>query len=101
MVGWPDVWAIACPWRRHDGYFVDLYVRKSNAVAIGMYEKVRKRGRAHVAARDGMHGARSWRLPLEPDLLPCALQFGYVVYRQVIKYYNGEEDAYGACASCV
>ena len=23
----------------HDGYFVDLFVRKSNAVAIAMYEK--------------------------------------------------------------
>jgi N-terminal acetyltransferase B complex catalytic subunit len=23
----------------HDGYFVDLFVRKSNAMAIGMYEK--------------------------------------------------------------
>ena len=27
--------------RRHDGYFVDLFVRKSNSVAIGMYEKAR------------------------------------------------------------
>jgi len=26
--------------RSHNGYFVDLFVRKSNAVAIGMYEKV-------------------------------------------------------------
>ena len=24
---------------RYDAYFVDLFVRKSNAVAIGMYEK--------------------------------------------------------------
>jgi len=39
--------------------FVDLFVRVSNAVAIGMYKK-----------------------------------FGYSVYRQVIGYYNGEEDAY-------
>ena len=64
MAGW-----LTCWWamRRHDGYFVDLYVRKSNAVAIGMYEK-----------------------------------FGYVVYRQVINYYSGEEDAYGALVSaCV
>lgn len=26
--------------RRHDGYFVDLFVRVSNAVAINMYTKV-------------------------------------------------------------
>ena len=24
----------------HDGYFVDLFVRRSNTVAIGMYKKV-------------------------------------------------------------
>jgi N-terminal acetyltransferase B complex catalytic subunit len=39
---------------------VDLYVRKSNNVAIGMYKG-----------------------------------FGYSIYRQVIGYYSGEEDAYG------
>eukprot|EP00455_Lapot_gusevi_P009021 TRINITY_DN14006_c0_g1_i1.p1 TRINITY_DN14006_c0_g1~~TRINITY_DN14006_c0_g1_i1.p1 ORF type:complete len:173 (-),score=10.63 TRINITY_DN14006_c0_g1_i1:31-549(-) len=43
----------------HHGYFVDLYVRVSNSVAIDMYKK-----------------------------------FGYSVYRQVIGYYSGEEDAY-------
>eukprot|EP01027_Heterolobosea_sp_BB2_P011351 GEZU01016526.1.p1 GENE.GEZU01016526.1~~GEZU01016526.1.p1 ORF type:complete len:121 (-),score=18.45 GEZU01016526.1:233-595(-) len=43
----------------HDAYFVDLFVRVSNSVAIGMYKK-----------------------------------FGYSVYRQVIGYYSGEEDAY-------
>lgn len=43
----------------YKGYFVDLYVRVSNQVAIGMYKK-----------------------------------FGYTVYRQVIGYYSGEEDAY-------
>lgn len=45
---------------RHNAYFVDLFVRVSNTVAINMYKK-----------------------------------FGYVVYRQVIGYYSGEEDAYG------
>jgi len=43
----------------HDGYFVDLFVRVSNALAIGMYEK-----------------------------------FGYSVYRRVLNYYSGEEDAF-------
>lgn len=42
----------------HDGYFVDLFVRKSNASAIAMYQKM-----------------------------------GYVVYRRVIGYYTGSEDA--------
>jgi ribosomal protein S18 acetylase RimI-like enzyme len=28
--------------RRHRGYFVDLFVRVSNSVAIGMYEQVRR-----------------------------------------------------------
>ena len=40
------------------GFFVDLFVRSSNAVAIDWYEKM-----------------------------------GYVVYRRVIGYYSGEEDA--------
>eukprot|EP01130_Rhizamoeba_saxonica_P010447 TRINITY_DN4277_c0_g1_i1.p1 TRINITY_DN4277_c0_g1~~TRINITY_DN4277_c0_g1_i1.p1 ORF type:complete len:175 (+),score=41.42 TRINITY_DN4277_c0_g1_i1:50-574(+) len=43
----------------HGGYFVDLFVRKSNDVAIKFYEKL-----------------------------------GYVVYRRVIEYYSGKEDAY-------
>jgi len=45
--------------KMHRGYFVDLFVRVSNSVAIGMYE-----------------------------------QFGYSVYRRVIQYYSGEEDAF-------
>ena len=39
--------ALSCS---HDGYFVDLFVRKSNAVAIGMYEKVLLGGRRLSAA---------------------------------------------------
>ncbi|GAM29205.1 hypothetical protein SAMD00019534_123810 [Acytostelium subglobosum LB1] len=42
----------------HNAYFVDLFVRKSNTLAIKMYEK-----------------------------------FGYSLYRTVIGYYSGEEDA--------
>jgi N-terminal acetyltransferase B complex catalytic subunit len=42
----------------HNAYFVDLFVRKSNQIAIDMYT-----------------------------------QFGYVVYRRVLQYYSGEEDA--------
>ena len=43
----------------YDGYFVDLFVRVSNVLAINMYKKL-----------------------------------GYSVYRQVLGYYSGEEDAY-------
>ena len=42
-----------------NGYFVDLFVRVSNSLAITMYEK-----------------------------------FGYSVYRGVLGYYSGEEDAF-------
>jgi len=49
----------------HHCYFVDLYVRMSNVLAVAMYKK-----------------------------------FGYVVYRQVIGYYTGEEDAYDMRKAC-
>ena len=45
---------------RKRAYFVDLFVRVSNKVAIDMYEKL-----------------------------------GYVVYRRVLEYYSGDEDAFG------
>eukprot|EP00898_Chlorokybus_atmophyticus_P005143 jgi/Chlat1/562/Chrsp103S01004 len=45
--------------KRYNGYFVDLFVRVSNAVAIQMYEKL-----------------------------------GYNVYRRVLGYYSGNEDAF-------
>lgn len=45
--------------KTYDGYFVDLFVRVSNKVAVGMYEKM-----------------------------------GYSVYRTVLGYYSGEEDAF-------
>jgi N-terminal acetyltransferase B complex catalytic subunit len=40
-------------------YFVDLFVRKSNTIAINMYRA-----------------------------------FGYIVYRTILRYYNGNADAY-------
>ena len=43
----------------YNAFFVDLFVRVSNALAITMYRKM-----------------------------------GYVVYRQIVEYYSGEEDAY-------
>lgn len=50
----------------YSAYFVDLFVRISNTLAINMYNT-----------------------------------FGYSVYRRVIGYYSGEEDAFGerACGS--
>jgi N-terminal acetyltransferase B complex catalytic subunit len=44
----------------YGAYFVDLFVRASNALAISMYKAL-----------------------------------GYVIFRQVLEYYSGEEDAYG------
>lgn len=44
----------------YNSYFVDLFVRTSNALAIAMYRRL-----------------------------------GYVVYRRVLDYYSGEEDAFG------
>mmetsp|Transcript_19784 Transcript_19784/g.62846 ORF Transcript_19784/g.62846 Transcript_19784/m.62846 type:complete len:173 (+) Transcript_19784:2-520(+) len=43
----------------YNGYFVDLFVRASNAVAIAMYHRL-----------------------------------GYIIYRRVLGYYSGEEDAF-------
>ena len=48
---------------RYNAFFVDLFVRVSNVLAISMYQRL-----------------------------------GYVVYRQVLLYYSGEEDAYGTRA---
>ncbi|KAK9827471.1 hypothetical protein WJX74_004436 [Apatococcus lobatus] len=45
--------------KMHNGYFVDLFVRKSNNAAINMYKRL-----------------------------------GYIVYRTVLGYYSGDEDAY-------
>ncbi|KAF5843362.1 acyl-CoA N-acyltransferase [Dunaliella salina] len=77
LAKWPEYCQVAPDYRRqrlanklmdsleqvtekfHNGYFVDLFVRKSNDVAVGMYRKL-----------------------------------GYVVYREVLGYYSGEENAY-------
>ena len=46
--------------KNYNGFFVDLFVRESNEVAIKMYRRL-----------------------------------GYSIYRRVLGYYSGEEDAYG------
>jgi hypothetical protein len=88
--------AAAAP-SRHDGYFVDLFVRKSNAVAIGMYEKARAHERERASERTHTSAHRSLTFArARADAAPWVRQFGYTVYRQVLNYYSGEEDAYGA-----
>jgi len=69
--------------RRDNGYFVDLFVRVSNKVT---------------------NGCRSFsfdmvffffflvRVQVAIDMYT---KFGYVVYRRVLGYYSGEEDAFG------
>ena len=66
-------------------------MRKSNAVAIGMYEKARLSANSKQCVRT--------RLRLLTRQRRRALQFGYTIYRQVLNYYSGEEDAYGAWAA--
>ena len=46
--------APCCMAQVHDGYFVDLFVRKSNAVAIAMYEKF-----GYTKYREVRNGART------------------------------------------
>ena len=43
--------------------------------------------------------AASARLRLLTRPRRRVLQFGYTIYRQVLNYYSGEEDAYGAWAA--
>jgi N-terminal acetyltransferase B complex catalytic subunit len=50
---------------RVNGWFVDLFVRKSNSLAIDMYKKM-----------------------------------GYSVYREVLGYYSGQENAYDMRKAC-
>lgn len=50
----------------YNGYFVDLFVRESNALAQTMYKNL-----------------------------------GYTIYRRVLGYYSGEEDAFGKIFKCL
>ena len=76
----------------HDGFFVDLFVRVSNKVAISMYEKVGRQpplgAAAHPRAPTSPSPARHHHARRAPA------QFGYSVYRRVRQYYTGEEDAF-------
>lgn len=71
-------------------------MRVSNKAATAMYQKVRSLDSEHVATL--WHPVPLRRpAPSSGDIL----QFGYVVYRQVLSYYSNEEDAYGECATAV
>ena len=71
----------------HNGYFVDLFVRKSNTTAINMYMKVS--ASAHICKIEIRIVSICWLFKA------CYLlvQMGYIVYRRVIGYYTGSEDA--------
>jgi N-terminal acetyltransferase B complex catalytic subunit len=83
--------------KMHDGYFVDLFVRKSNTVAISMYEKVRATLTSAYQELNVL-ALQSFSLPhyvsTHLHLQRMGMQFGYTVYRRVIGYYSGDEDAY-------
>ena len=78
---------------RHDGYFVDLFVRVSNAVAINMYTKV-----PHGGSGTLLSCSACAQLSQVLSSTSCSLlwvQFGYSVYRRVLGYYSNDEDAFG------
>lgn len=72
----------------HDGYFVDLFVRVSNAVAIGMYEKfgytVYRRVLGYYSGEDGFDMRKAMPrdtegksvVPLGRDVYPEELECG-------------------------
>ena len=83
----PAAWA-----QVHDGYFVDLFVRKSNAVAIAMYEKFgytkyrEVRDGARTSIRERELGAES----------SCKLGIAmYLCATTTYGYYNRDEN--GGC----
>lgn len=94
-----DVYGADCEvgwWCRHNGYFVDLFVRASNAVAIAMYQKVWRGRRGGTLSRGVLLQHLHCGVYDGARLPP---QFGYSVYRRVIGYYSNEEDAYGEQSS--
>ena len=82
---------LAC---RYDAYFVDLFVRVSNKAAIQMYHKVSHQFRQLRTLTPVSESACHIRRALPSTFM----QFGYTVYRRVLNYYSGEEDAFGKCS---
>jgi N-terminal acetyltransferase B complex catalytic subunit len=94
--------------RMHDGYYVDLFVRASNKTAIQMYTKVHNTGSCK-AVECFVYGTllpgciglcillrTCINVVAAPRAESCFVtgQFGYTLYRRVLGYYSGEEDAY-------
>lgn len=71
----------------YNAYFVDLFVR---SVIIDIIYK---------ASMTGFHSlTHSLQYSVSNTLaINMYRKFGYAVYRRVLGYYSGEEDAYGTC----
>lgn len=72
----------------HKAYFVDLFVRVTNATAIQMYNKV-----SHCSTEQ-LLSVMDCVLVAMIFSVCGMLQFGYSIYRTVLGYYGGDEDAY-------
>ena len=59
----------------HNGYFVDLFVRQSNANAIGMYSKARRPGRLPFADRPLLPAAHDCLSACRLTVLPTVMLF--------------------------
>lgn len=70
---------------RKQAYFVDLFVRVSNTVAINMYKNLGTR--QTLIFKNSLHYFININFFFS----------GYIIYRTVLEYYSGspDEDAYG------
>ncbi len=84
----------------HKAYFVDLFVRVSNASAIRMYNKVSRQRAPSAISMAFLHSheprvvAILCNVDEHPAMYAVLLQFGYSIYRTVLGYYSGDENAY-------
>jgi len=84
----------------HKAYFVDLFVRVSNASAIRMYNKVSRQRAPSAISMAFLHShepcvvAMLCNVDEHPAMYAVLLQFGYSIYRTVLGYYSGDENAY-------
>lgn len=73
----------------HKAYFVDLFVRVTNATAIQMYNKV-----SQCLIEQLLSVVYNCDVVAVIISVCGMLQFGYSIYRTVLGYYGGDEDAY-------
>ncbi len=84
----------------HKAYFVDLFVRVSNASAIQMYNKVSRQRAPSAVSMAFVHSHETHVIAMlcnvdeHPAMYAVLLQFGYSIYRTVLGYYSGDENAY-------